>query len=200
MSGRADATFAGETLAPEEARELLERTGAVLHGHFLLSSGRHSDVYVQKARILERPAETMAVARTIASWYGGIDAVVAPAVGAIPLGFAVALASGARSLFAERQEGEMTLRRGFELGPGERTLVVEDVVTTGASAREVWAAVRGLGGEAVGVAALIDRTDAEPGFPLRAVVRIDAGTWSTEECPMCAAGGEPEAPGSRHLR
>src|SRR2546422_3689262 len=121
-------------MIPEEARRLFERSGAVLSGHFLLSSGRHSDVYVEKARILERPEETMALAREIASWYPRVDVVVAPAVGAIPLGFAVALAAGARSIFAEREEGRMRLRRGFSLEPGERALVVEDVVTTGGSA------------------------------------------------------------------
>ena len=107
----------------------------MLSGHFLLSSGRHSDTYVQKARVLERPDVTMALAREIASWYERVEVVLAPAVGAIALGFAVALASGARSLFAEREDGRMALRRGFAIEPGERTLVVEDVVTTGGSAR-----------------------------------------------------------------
>jgi orotate phosphoribosyltransferase len=191
---------AADALTPEESADLLERTGAVIHGHFLLSSGRHSDVYVQKARVLEHPAEAMAVARTIVSWYERIDAVVAPAVGAIPLGFAVALAADSRSLFAERENGSMTLRRGFELSPAERTLVVEDVVTTGASAREVWDLVGRLGGERLGVAALIDRTDGDPGFPLRAVARVEASSWPADRCPLCAGGDRADAPGSRHLR
>lgn len=184
----------------EQPRDLLERSGAMLTGHFLLSSGRHSDVYVQKARILERPADTMAVARTIASWYDGIEVVVAPAVGAIALGFAVALAADARSVFAERTEGVMALRRGFDVGRGERALIVEDVVTTGASAREVWDLVGALGGARLGVAALIDRSVTDPGFPLRAAVRVEAGTWAGEECPLCAAGSAIDSPGSRHLR
>jgi orotate phosphoribosyltransferase len=184
----------------EHARDLLERSGAMLTGHFLLSSGRHSDVYVQKARILERPADTMAVARTIVSWYGDIDVVVAPAVGAIALGFAVALAADARSVFAERTDGFMALRRGFDLRPGERALIVEDVVTTGASAREVWDLVGAHGADRLGVAALIDRSATDPGFPMRAVVRVDAGTWPEDRCPLCAAGSPIDSPGSRHLR
>src|SRR5438128_7610155 len=125
-------------MTAEEARRLFERHGAILSGHFLLSSGRHSDRYVEKARVLEHPEVAMALSREIASWYPRIDVVVAPAVGAIALGFAVALAAGARSLFAEREDGLMQLRRGFLVEPGERVLVVEDVVTTGASAREVY--------------------------------------------------------------
>jgi orotate phosphoribosyltransferase len=184
---------------PADARALLERTGALLEGHFLLSSGRHADVYVQKARILELPGETMPLAREIASWYEAVDVVVAPAVGAIALGFAVALAAGARSVFAEREGGAMALRRGFELSPGERALVVEDVITTGASAREVWDLVGRAGAERLGVAALIDRSAADPGFPMRAVVRVDAASWDPLECPLCARGIPMTSPGSRHL-
>ena len=107
-------------MTPAEATVLFERAGAMLSGHFLLSSGRHSDRYVQKARVLEDPVTAMDLAREMASWYGPIEAVVAPAVGAIPVGFAVALAAQARSLFAERETGRMALRRGFAVRPGER--------------------------------------------------------------------------------
>jgi orotate phosphoribosyltransferase len=186
-------------VTPEEAEGLFERTGAMLAGHFLLSSGRHSDRYVQKARVLEDPVAAMLLAREIASWFERIEAVVAPAVGAIALGFAVASVAGARSLFAEREAGRMTLRRGFALSPGERTLVVEDVVTTGASAREVWDLVGALGAERLGVAALIDRTAVPPPFPLRAVLRVEAGTWEPSACPSCARGVPLDSPGSRHL-
>jgi orotate phosphoribosyltransferase len=190
----------GAMRSVDQARELLERTGAVLSGHFGLSSGLHSDVYVQKARILERPALTMALAGTIASWYERIDVVVAPAAGAIALGFAVALAAGARSVFAERADGVMSLRRGFEVAPGERALVVEDVVTTGASAREVWELVGGLGAERIGVATLIDRSTCGVPFPMRSVLRVEAPAWDPADCPLCASGSDLTAPGSRHLR
>ena len=186
--------------APRDARDLFERAGAMLSGHFLLSSGLHSDTYVQKARILERPQDTMALVRDIASWYERVDVVLAPAVGAIALGFAVALETGARSVFAEREDGRMALRRGFAIEPGERTLVVEDVVTTGESAGEVWTLAGDLGAERLGVAALIDRTSSAPPFPLRAVLRVDAGTWNAKDCPLCRDGVPFDAPGSRHLR
>jgi orotate phosphoribosyltransferase len=187
-------------MTPEDARRLFERSGAILSGHFRLSSGRHSGLYVEKARILERPEETMVLAREIASWYPAVDAVVAPALGAIALGFAVALAAGARSLFAEREDGRMRLRRGFLLSPGERTLVVEDIVTTGGSAREVFELVGEAAAEPLGVAALIDRSAEPLGFPLRAVLALEAPTWEPEECPSCQGGVPLESPGSRHLR
>ena len=185
-------------MTPEEARALLERSGAMLRGHFRLTSGRHSDAYVQKARVLEDPAATMEMAREMASWHEGIEVVVAPAVGAIALGFAVALAAGARSIFAEREEGRMALRRGFRIDPGERVLVVEDVITTGGSAREVYDLVLAAGAEALGVAALIDRSGREMDFPLRAVVEIEAVSFPPGECPLCARGIPVEAPGSRY--
>jgi orotate phosphoribosyltransferase len=186
-------------VTPEEARELLERSGAVLDGHFRLTSGRHSDRYVQKARLLEDPPVAMGLAQEMATWFGSVDVVVAPAVGAIALGFAVALAAGARSIFAEREDGRMSLRRGFVLAPGERALVVEDVVTTGGSAREVLDVVAEWGAEPVAVAAVIDRTNEPVGFPFRAAIRVEATTWTPEACPLCAAGVPLDAPGSRHL-
>jgi orotate phosphoribosyltransferase len=184
---------------PDEARELFERSGAMLSGHFRLTSGRHSDVYVQKARVLERPEAAMALAREIASWYPRIDAVVAPAVGAVPLGFAVALAASARSIFAEREEDRMRLRRGFWLAPGERALVVEDVITTGGSAREVSDLVKEAGADPLGVAALIDRSTAPLDFPARFVLRVDAPAWEPGRCPLCERGMPLDSPGSRYV-
>jgi orotate phosphoribosyltransferase len=186
-------------MTPEEARRLFEESGAMLSGHFLLSSGLHSDRYVQKARVLERPQAAMELSREMASWYDGVDVVIAPAVGAVALGFAVALAANARSIFAERDAGRMSLRRGFALEPGERALVVEDVVTTGASAAEVWALVLAQGADALGVAALIDRSTGPLQYPLRAVLRVDAKSWTASDCPLCRAGVPIDAPGSRRL-
>lgn len=183
----------------EEAEALFEKCGAMLEGHFLLSSGRHSDRYVQKARVLEHPDVAMAFAREIASWYDDVSVVLAPAVGAIALGFAVALAAGARSVFAEREHGSMALRRGFAIEPGEPTLVVEDVITTGASAAEVWDLAGAAGARRLGVAALFDRSASPPAFPLRAVLRVDAESWEPEACPLCARAVPIDSPGSRHL-
>ena len=187
-------------MTPEEAAQLLEAHGAILRGHFKLSSGRHSDVYVEKTRVLEQPEATMAVARAMASWYEEVDVVVAPAVGAIVLGFAVALASESRSIYAEREGDRMRLRRGFHVTPGERALVVEDVVTTGASDREVHELLAETGAERLGVAAMVDRTSGPTPFPFRALVRLEASSWDPSECPLCKQGRAFDSPGSRHLQ
>jgi orotate phosphoribosyltransferase len=189
---------------PAEIHDVLEHRGAVLRGHFILSSGRHSDVFVQKFRVLEDPRLTQRFGEAIArSFPDGFDVVASPAVGAILLGFATALAADARMIFAEREQGRMEFRRGFELAPRERALVVEDVITTGGSAREVVELVRASGGEPVGIGALIDREDparfADLGVPLRALVSVDAPSWSASECPLCAANEPVTDPGSRRL-
>jgi orotate phosphoribosyltransferase len=182
-----------------DALALLQERGAVRSGHFLLSSGRHSDTYVEKARVFENPEATVVLAREIASWYDRVHAVLSPAVGALPLGFAVALAAGSRFLYAEREEGRMTLRRGFRIIPGERILVVEDVVTTGGSAAEVWDLAASLDAELLGVAALVDRSTLDLPFPLRALATVRAETFEPSNCPLCARGVELDAPGSRHV-
>lgn len=187
-------------MTPAEARALLESCGAMLSGHFELTSGRHSDVYVQKARVLEHPGATMQLAREMASWHPeGIDVTVSPAVGAVSLGFAVALAAGARAVFAEREDGRMRLRRGFSIAPSERVLVVEDVVTTGGSAGEVFALAREATDAVLGVAAIVDRSTAPLSFPLRAVLAVEAVSWAPEECLLCREGRPLDRPGSRHL-
>lgn len=186
-------------MTPEEALHLLERHGALLSGHFLLSSGLHSDRYVQTARILERPPLTMSLAREIGSWYQRIDVVAAPAVGAITLGFAVALAAEARAVYAEREAGRMQLRRGFRVAPQERVLVVDNVITTGESAGEVDELVGELGAERLGVAALVDRSRGPMPYELRALARVEAETWDPQACPRCAQGVPLDSPGSRHV-
>lgn len=182
-----------------EVLQLLTERGALRRGHFLLSSGKHSDVYVEKARVLEDPILTARLGEEISGWYDGVDVVVSPAVGALPLGFAVALAAGARFVYAEREGGHMALRRGFAISKGERALVVEDVVTTGGSAGEVHALVAELGGETAGVAALVDRSAGDLLFPLRALTRVSAAAWDPGACPRCAEGAPIESPGSSRL-
>ncbi len=179
--------------------DLLQEAGAVRRGHFLLSSGRHSDVYVEKARVFEDPALTMRLAEQAAAWLDDVDVVVSPAVGALPFGFAVALASGARFVYAEREGERMILRRGFAISKGERALVVEDVVTTGGSAAEVYTLLIEAGAEPLGVVALVDRSTAELPFPLRALTRVSADAWRPDECPRCVEGLPVESPGSRRL-
>jgi orotate phosphoribosyltransferase len=189
---------------PTEIMQVLEQKGAVLRGHFVLSSGRHSDLFVQKFRVLEHPRLAQRFGESIAGLFDErFDVVASPAVGAVVLGFATALAGGARMIFAERSEGAMAFRRGFEVAPHERVLVVEDVVTTGGSAREVVDLVRAAGGTAVGVGALIDRSDpVEPpdlSVALKALLKVPATSWEPEECPLCARGEKVADPGSRRL-
>lgn len=189
---------------PVEIMQVLEQKGAVLHGHFVLSSGRHSDLFVQKFRVLEHPRLAQRFGESISGLFGGaFDLVACPAVGAVVLGFTTALAAGARMIFSERSEGAMSFRRGFEVGPHERVLVVEDVVTTGGSAREVVDLVRARGGTVAGVGALIDRSDhANPPdltVPLKALLGVPAASWAPEECPLCDRGEPVTDPGSRRL-
>jgi orotate phosphoribosyltransferase len=189
---------------PSEIISVLEDKGAVLRGHFRLSSGRHSDVFVQKFRIFEHPRLTQRFGESIADMFAGaFDAVASPAVGAIVLGFATALAADRRSVFAERVDGALVFRRGFELRPHEKTLVVEDVITTGGSAREVVQLVKQSGATVVGVGVLLDRSDTSAdvdlGAPLKALTRLSAASWGPDECPLCADGMPLQDPGSRRL-
>jgi orotate phosphoribosyltransferase len=186
-------------LNQDEVLKLLADRGAVRSGHFLLSSGKHSDIYVEKARVFEDPALTIRLAEEVARWHDGIDLVISPAVGALPFGFAVALAAGARFVYAEREEGSMALRRGFSIRAGEKTLVVEDIVTTGGSAGEVYALAVEAGADAVGVAALVDRSGGDLVFPLRALARVAADAWDPGQCPRCAERVPIESPGSSRL-
>lgn len=188
----------------DEIVGLLEANGAILRGHFVLSSGRHSDVFVQKFRVLEHPELARSFGELISGSFGGsFDVVAAPAVGALVLGFCTALAADCRFVFAERVDDEMRFRRGFEIAPGERTLVVEDVITTGGSAGEVVELVRRVGGEPIGLGALIDRGDParilDVGVPLKALVALQVGSWAVGDCPLCAANEPIDDPGSRRL-
>jgi orotate phosphoribosyltransferase len=182
-----------------EVLDLLRERGALRSGHFQLSSGKHSPAYVEKARVFEDPAVVVRLGEAVAARFEDLQAVVSPAVGALPLGFAAALAAEARFLYAEREDGRMSFRRGFRLGPGERVAVVEDVVTTGGSAAEVYELVRSSGAEAIGVAALVDRSSGDLPFPLTALARVEAAMFDPDECPLCADGVPLESPGSRHL-
>lgn len=189
---------------PSEIIAVLEDKGAILRGHFRLSSGRHSDVFVQKFRIFEHPRLTQRFGEAIAELFSGsFDAVASPALGAIVLGFATALAADKRSIFAERSEGRLEFRRGFQLRPHERALVIEDVVTTGGSAKEVVDLVKRGGATVVGVGALLDRTDPSQhldfGAPFRALVRLEAKSWPKDDCPLCRTAVPIDDPGSRRL-
>jgi orotate phosphoribosyltransferase len=184
---------------------LFRERGAVLEGHFLLSSGLHSPRYVQCARVLMDPDLATRLgaelARALESVLEGQkpDVVVAPALGGVLVAHEVARAFGSRGLFTERQDGVMTLRRGFRLEPDEKVVVVEDAITTGKSTREVIDAVQLRGGRLIAVGSLVDRSvgEVEFGVPRRSLLRLEVPTWEAAACPLCAAGSPPEKPGSR---
>ena len=184
-----------------EVLDRFRRTGALLEGHFVLTSGLHSAVYLQCALVLQHPQEAEALARAIAARFrdAGVETVVAPAIGGIVIGWEVARALGVRSIWTEREEGRMTLRRGFAVQPGESVLVVEDVVTTGGSTRETVEALRGAGARVVGAASIIDRSGgrADVGVPRFALATLDVPAVAPSACAQCAEGVPAIKPGSR---
>jgi orotate phosphoribosyltransferase len=185
----------------DEVIERFKRTGALLDGHFILTSGKHSPTYLQCALVLQYPEEAEAFARAIAEQFAdqNVETVVAPAIGGIILGWEVARALGARSIWAERDDGRMTLRRGFSVRPGERVLVVEDVITTGGSTRETIETLQRAGAIVIGAASIMDRSGgrADVGVPLVALATVDVPAVAPETCPQCDEGTPAIKPGSR---
>lgn len=186
----------------DEILEALEETGAVRHGHFRLTSGLHSNTYIQTAQVFENPYLTRALAGAASQAYerASVDVVVAPAVGGIVFGYAVADSVGARFMYAERVDGAMSLRRNFRVRPGERVLVAEDVVTTGGSVGEVLELVRSSGGDIVGVVALVDRMmGATFDVPYAPLLEFKLEAHEPDECPLCEEAIPIDSPGSRTL-
>ncbi len=177
------------------------RVGALLEGHFRLTSGLHSPGYMQCALVLQHPREAEACGAEIAAKVKDLrpQVVLSPAMGGIVIGQEVARALGVRAIFAERQDGQLTLRRGFSLEPGERVLVVEDVVTTGKSTRETIDVARAVGATVVGAAAIIDRSGGEQNLdvPFHALATVSLPTYQPENCPLCTEGKPVVKPGSR---
>ncbi len=185
----------------DDVLALFRQCGALLEGHFQLSSGLHSPGYLQCAVVLQHPAHAEALGAALAARAAALGAtvVLSPALGGIVIGHEVARAAGCRALFAERRDGRLTLRRGFGLDSTERVLVVEDVVTTGGSTRETIAVARSAGAPVVGAAAVIDRggSPASFGMPFHALARIVWPAYEPARCPGCAAGEPVTQPGSR---
>jgi orotate phosphoribosyltransferase len=179
-------------------RELRER-GALLEGHFRLSSGRHSDRFIQKFRILEDPRLVEPLARRIADAFAATHptVVLSAAVGGIVLGYEVARALGVKAIFAEKEAGAAVLRRGFQLTPTDRVLVVEDVITTGGSVQEIVQIARASGAEVVGVGAIVRRGEAEFFVPTVALLEMPIVSYDEAACPQCRAGVPIADPGSR---
>jgi orotate phosphoribosyltransferase len=188
-------------MTEEEVLDTFRRAGALLEGHFKLSSGLHSGRYVQSALVLQYPHLASSLGEALAERCRHLQptAVLSPALGGIVIGQEVARALRVRALFAERQDGALTLRRGFTFSDMDRVLIVEDVLTTGGSTRETAAVASAAGAHVVGAAAIVDRgTDpTRLGLPLQWLVQLDVPTYSPEACPMCAAKAPVVKPGSR---
>jgi len=179
---------------------LFLKNGALLKGHFLLSSGLHSDRYLQCALVLAHPKAAEELGRALAAKIGGKpDLVVSPAMGGLMIGHEVARAFGVRHYFTERVDGTMLLRRGFALKPGERVVVIEDVVTTGKSTKEVFAVLKAGGASVVGAGSVVDRSEGKSdlGVPYSSLWTVAVPTWTPEACPPCKAGVPAVKPGSR---
>jgi orotate phosphoribosyltransferase len=196
-----DSPEAGQNMNSQAVLDLFRRCAGLLEGHFQLSSGLHSSGYLQSARVLQHPEHAAALGRALAAQVAGFEpgVVLSPALGGVVIGHEVARALGVRALFAERRDGRLTLRRGFRIDPGERVLVVEDVVTTGGSTRETIDVARAEGGAVVGVVAIVNRGEEPVRFdvPFEALVRISVAAYESGECPMCAGGEPVTKPGSR---
>ena len=190
-------------MTQQEKLDILKQAGVLLTGHFKLTSGRHSDRYMQCAHVFEDTACSELFCKDIAEHFKDmkVDLVAGPAVGGIIIAYEVARQLGARNIFAEREEGKMTLRRGFTVKEGERVLVVEDTVTTGGSVREVIELIRAMKGVPVGVGSVVDRSNGKVdfGIPFYAAVSMDIPSYDEADCPLCKAGSVAIKPGSRHL-
>lgn len=183
--------------------ELFLRHGALLKGHFLLSSGLHSDRYLQCALVLAEPKAAEELGRALAAKLTvKPDLIVSPAMGGLMIGHEVARALGVRHYFTERVDGTMTLRRGFALKPGEKVVVVEDVVTTGKSTKEVFEVIRAAGATVAGACSIVDRSEGKSAsleVPYAALWTVSVPAWTPENCPPCKAGTPVVKPGSRKV-
>ncbi|HAM36140.1 MAG TPA: orotate phosphoribosyltransferase [Elusimicrobia bacterium] len=190
------------TLSRQSILGILKETGAMLQGHFLLSSGLHSDRYLQCARLLAHPRHAQTLGQALALLAPAKpDLVLSPALGGIVIGHETARSCGVRALFSEREDGAMTLRRGFELQPGEKVLVVEDVITTGKSTGEVIALARDRGAVVLGALAIVCRAERAPdlGVPVQSLIHLPLAAFPKADCPLCRQGLPLVKPGSRTI-
>ncbi len=188
-------------MTEQEVIAVCENSGALLTGHFQLRSGLHSNRFFQAALLLQYPDKAKQVCRHIAAGFAdsGVETVISPAVGGLIVGQEVARALGCRAIFADKENGELILKRGFSIRPGERVLVAEDVVTKGGRVQQTIDLVRAHGGEVVGVAVVVDRSGGKASFdvPLHSALKLDLPTFEPENCPCCREGIPLERPGSK---
>lgn len=191
-------------MTSSEIIEMLKEAEVLLEGHFLLTSGRHSDRYMQCAKIFQNAKYSVPLCAELAEKYrdDNIEVVIGPAIGAIQMAYEVGKQLGVKNIFAERENGKMTLRRGFTIDKGQRVLIVEDVVTTGGSVREVMEPVKECGGEIVGIGSIVDRTGGKIDFgvPYKSAFSMDITSYEPDECPICKTGKPLVKPGSRGVK
>lgn len=182
--------------------EILKDVGALLEGHFLLSSGRHSDRYVQCAKLLQYPDKAEKVLKVVADKLNDVDfdIAVGPAMGGIIVAYELGRQLGKPAIFAERENGIMTLRRGFHIEEGQKVLITEDVVTTGKSSLEVAEVIKSFGGQVIGIACIADRDSSDIEYPLYSAVKLHVESWDSEDCPLCKQGIPYVKPGSRGIK
>jgi len=187
-------------MTKEKILEVFKETGVMLEGHFLLTSGRHSDKYMQCAKLFQNADVSEMFAKELAGKFDGVDLVAGPAVGGIILAYEVGRQLGVKNVFAEKQNGKMTFRRGFEIPKDAKVLVVEDVVTTGGSVKEVVSLIREMGAEVVGIGSIVDRSNGKVDFgvPFEAVLSMEVISFDAEDCPLCKEGTPAIKPGSRN--
>ena len=191
-------------LSKEKILSIFQETGALLQGHFILTSGLHSDTYFQCAKVFQYPWHSESLCEGISNHFKDkkIDVVVSPAVGGIIVGQEIARLLKTRAVFTERVDGKMTLRRGFEISGGENVLVAEDVTTTGGSVQEVIESVRKNGGQIIAVASIVDRSGGKIQFdvPYFSLFQMEVKNYPSDLCPLCQSGSMPVKPGSRGLK
>lgn len=183
--------------------EILKKSDALLEGHFLLSSGKHSNRYIQCAKVLRFPEYAEQVLSTVVAQIKDldIDLVVGPAMGGVVVSYELGRQLGKEAVFTERKDNTMELRRGFEVKPGAKIIIAEDVVTTGKSTKETKRVLEELGGEVIGVACIADRTSEDIGMPIYSAIKLDIQVFDADECPLCKEGKEKLVkPGSRQFK
>ncbi|MBC8535507.1 orotate phosphoribosyltransferase [Clostridiales bacterium BX7] len=191
-------------MTKERVLEILKEAGVLQEGHFLLTSGRHSDRYLQCAKIFQNTRYSEELCAALAEQFkdDNIQLVIGPAMGAVQMAYEVSRHLGVENFFTERVDGKMTLRRGFHIEPGTRVLCVEDVVTTGGSVKEVMEIVKEAGGVVAGVGLIVDRTGGKIDFgtKLASVISMEVASYEPENCPICKTGAPLVKPGSRNIK
>ncbi|MCK4359812.1 MAG: orotate phosphoribosyltransferase [Candidatus Cloacimonetes bacterium] len=191
-------------MTEQEIKSILSDCGAFLKGHFLLTSGRHSEYYIEKIKIIQNPDKVQLLCSELSKKFSdvGFDVVISPAMGGIVLGYEVAKILGKKFIFTQRENNKMTIRNGFELSPNEEVLIIEDIVTTGGSVFEVIDCIKKIGAQIMGIGLIVDRSGGKVdfGFLTKPLLTMDIKTYLPEDCPLCKKNIPTAKPGSSNKR